>query len=183
MVEYLTGILSLAFLAVLASIGRVVSYGLITGGARGPTGNLWVLLPIFTSLELNIAIAASSLPSLSPLIRSAVQRFKPGFSAPTPQSPDLKPIITDKLGEYDLGSYEDGTGIKVETEYWVERSSPRLPMQAHSPRRTEGGNFSRMEARGAVSQDRRLSFMELLRQGPSLAPEERRGKAGQVLGV
>jgi hypothetical protein len=153
------------------------------GGVRTRAGYIWVLLPIFTSFELNLAIAASSLPSLSPLIRSAVQRFKPSCSASESQSPDLKPIFTDKLGEYDLGSYEDGTGIKVETEYWVERSSPRLPMQAHSPRRVGGGNPVRMEARGAVVQGRRLSFMEMLRQGPPLLAEERRGKAGKVLGV
>lgn len=158
-----------------------MSYSIINTHTR--TRNIWVLLPIFTSFELNLAIAASSLPSLSPLILSAVQRFAPGCSASSPQSPILQPIVTAKLSEYDLGSYEDGKGIKVEKEYWVTRSSPRLPMQSHSPRRIGGGYPMRMEARGAVVQGRRLSFMEMLRHGPPALAEERRGKAGEVLGV
>lgn len=74
-------------------------------------------------------------------------------------------------------------GIRVEKEYWVTRSSPMLPMHAHSPRRVGGGNSMRMEARDAVVQGRRLSFMEMLRQGPPPLAAERRGKAGEVLGV
>jgi hypothetical protein len=146
---------------------------------------VWVLLPVFTSLELSVAISASSLPSLSPLIRSAVQRFHPGCSASDPYSPNLKPITTDKLGEYDLGGFEDGLGIKVEREYSVTRSSPRLPMQVHRPLRMTHG--SRMEARSGLAQGRRVSFMEMLRQGPPGEDERsslgRRGKAGEVLGV
>jgi hypothetical protein len=150
------------------------------------TRNIWVLIPIFTSFELNIAIAASSLPTLSPLIMCAVQRFAPGCSASDPQSPTLKPIVTTKLEVYNLGSYENGTGIKVEKEYRVTRSSPRFPMHALCPKRPEGRNFKSMRARDAVVQGRRLSIMEILRQGPPpLAQErrERRGKAEEVLGL
>lgn len=182
---------------------------------------LWILLPISTSFELNCAVAASSLPSLSPLFRSAAQRFRGGIGKGdlvVNVEPDfLKPFVFYDEGkgfveewecEWESGKLEDGNRkvessgekggvIFVETTYVVERSCPRFPSKAlFSPRRRAADMYSGkmvtgsngntlkiggsnvmkahpslplMEARGPTMAGRRLSFLEVLRQGPSPA--------------
>ncbi|QDS68230.1 hypothetical protein FKW77_010593 [Venturia effusa] len=154
--KYITGILSLAFLAVLASISRVVSYGIIVSRVRTPQAMMWIMLPLSTAFELNIAIAASSLPSLSPLFRSAKQKFGRNSGGKPEVEPEFgQPIYFDDKGldfgfaEWDSGEVEKGLGlgsgkagkegkgggITVRTSYVVERSSPSFSVKVFSPKR------------------------------------------------
>ncbi|KAE9968378.1 hypothetical protein EG327_011067 [Venturia inaequalis] len=233
--KYISGIFSLAFLAVLASVGRVICYAIVVCGNRKSAAVLWVLLPVSTSFELNFAIVASALPSLSPLFRSAAQRFRgscgKGDMDMDRESDFIKPaVFYNEQGnlhgkeewEWQTGKLENingkagGGGILVERSYVVERSSncPCFPSKAlFSPRRWaadrqsgkmgsgHGANNAlrasasakgimkahpplptRMETREPTVEGRRLSFLEVLRQGPPPAMEGR-GKGGKVLGA
>ncbi|KAE9982795.1 hypothetical protein BLS_005377 [Venturia inaequalis] len=233
--QYISGIFSLAFLAVLASVGRVICYAIVVCGNRKSAAVLWVLLPVSTSFELNFAIVASALPSLSPLFRSAAQRFRgscgKGDMDMDRESDFIKPaVFYNEQGnlhgkeewEWQTGKLENingkagGGGILVERSYVVERSSncPCFPSKAlFSPRRWaadrqsgkmgsgHGANNAlrasasakgimkahpplptRMETREPTVEGRRLSFLEVLRQGPPPAMEGR-GKGGKVLGA
>ncbi|KAE9983061.1 hypothetical protein EG328_010298 [Venturia inaequalis] len=212
--KYISGIFSLAFLAVLASVGRVICYAIVVCGNRKSAAVLWVLLPVSTSFELNFAIVASALPSLSPLFRSAAQRFRgscgKGDMDMDRESDFIKPaVFYNEQGnlhgkeewEWQTGKLENingkagGGGILVERSYVVERSSncPCFPSKAlFSPRRASASAKgimkahpplpTRMETREPTVEGRRLSFLEVLRQGPPPAMEGR-VKGGKVLGA
>ncbi|TID16949.1 integral membrane protein [Venturia nashicola] len=227
---YISGIFSLAFVAALASIGRVISYGIVITGFYEKSAMLWWLLPISTSFELNCAIAASSLPSLSPLFRSAARRFRGGNGkgdVDWDMEPDfIKPLaFYDKKQDFggesdwdwdwqseklDNGNEKTGKGgIVVETSYVVDTSGLRCPSKAlfSSTRWAADRNSGKMgtgaggvalgvvgmnvmkphpllpiEARESTTMGNRLSFLEMLKQGPPSA-EEGSGKGGRILGI
>jgi hypothetical protein len=66
------GIFTLGAIAILASFARILSTVVLATTLDRPTN--WIMLPLFTALEVNIAITSASLPALSPLIRSTLRR-------------------------------------------------------------------------------------------------------------
>jgi len=65
--RFLIGILCLGVFAVAAGVTRAVM--LMTFGKRLLEPETWVVLPLVTAVEINVAITATSLPALSPLLK------------------------------------------------------------------------------------------------------------------
>jgi len=113
------GIFSLGFMALLASISRLIS--LIVFNTRPvPPGN-WVLVPIFASLEVNIAITSASLPSLSPLIKSAACAISQlAGTSPASGSQTSQWRHTGPLGRHTEAKTDNANMVDVKTEIRVE---------------------------------------------------------------
>ncbi|KAF1983851.1 hypothetical protein K402DRAFT_465717 [Aulographum hederae CBS 113979] len=71
---YLIGIFMFGSLSLLASTGRFIVTIIYERLMMQP--DKWSLIPIFTCVEINVGICAASLPSLSPLIKSAFRSIK-----------------------------------------------------------------------------------------------------------
>ncbi|KAF2436675.1 hypothetical protein EJ08DRAFT_156518 [Tothia fuscella] len=70
--NFVVGIFVLALVAVVASFARIFAGAILATTLDKPKN--WIMLPIFTTLEIDVAITSASLPALSPMIRSGIQR-------------------------------------------------------------------------------------------------------------
>jgi hypothetical protein len=133
---FVIGIFSLGSIATLASFARVASTVVVATTLSNPEN--WVFLPIFTAVEVDIAIASASLPALTPLIKDWLQ----AICTYTGSDRWLRRFEADheprKLFDtYDLTDTKDHGGIHITHEYSVSRSPSFSKISSPSPAKTK----------------------------------------------
>jgi hypothetical protein len=189
---FIFGIFAFGSIALLASFLRIMTTVVLLKTLDKPEN--WILFPIFTTLEVDVAITSASLPALSPLIRAGIQKVAryTGSSRLVSRfetSEDAEYGDTKRLNEHSLSAVEENGGIQVKREYSVVRSDSNSSesqtgrmAQPDQWRKTE----EKMSPRAAQTEGRNMSLAEMLRNtGPAEVPGRRlgRGKANEILGV
>jgi hypothetical protein len=192
---FIIGIFALGSVALLASFARFMVTVVLLKTIDVP--NNWALFPIFTALEVDIAITSASLPALSPLIRAGIQkvanyagpsRLLSRFETSHAEFGDTK-TLTDHRQE------PKGDGVQTKSEYTVVRitsySSRGEPAEVTRPdqwRESQAEQRRQRPMSPFLYERRDMSLGEMLtRTGPD--QEERRAigrsrsKANEVLGV
>jgi hypothetical protein len=201
--SFIIGIFALGFIALLASFARAIVTVVLLKTLEIPEN--WILLPIFTALEIDIAITSASLPALSPLIRAGIQkvarytgssRMISHFETSDDEYGDTKRLGEDyKLDDVDA---KGPIQINIKREYSVIRSE----LRSNSSKPTEVAQLNQWgQPQGAEKPSARaiprsqfergdMNLAEMLRNtGPDDNQMERfgsrlgRGKANEVLGV
>lgn len=147
---YLVGILKLGAIAFVASIARLVSEGLVLTRSANHHPKLWALLPIAAAFQVDLSIAAASLPSFAPLL-PANRRAKTAQ-----RRADLEACSSRPGSRYGRKAFVDeklemvNKSIIVEREYSIKTEFSPVQSRAQSRAQSRRSSFSKAHEGGEM---------------------------------